>query len=93
MLLLFGAIIGVPVAVAAYFFLEGFTRLQHYLYDTLPGDLGFDTQPAWWPIPLLALSGLLVALTIRNLPGTAGTSRQKGSRHPAPCGRSTSRES
>ena len=39
-LLLFGAIIGVPVAAAAYFFLEGFTELQQYLFGTLPGDLG-----------------------------------------------------
>ena len=78
MLLVFGAIIGVPVAAAAYFFLEGFTRLQHYLYGTLPGDLGFDSQPVWWPIPLLALSGLLVALTIRHLPGTAGHKPAEG---------------
>ena len=78
MLLLFGAIIGVPVAAAAYFFLEGFTELQQYLYDTLPGDLGFESQPAWWSIPLLALSGLLVALTIRYLPGTAGHKPAEG---------------
>jgi H+/Cl- antiporter ClcA len=77
-LLVFGAIIGVPVAAAAYFFLEGFTELQQYLFDTLPGDLGFESQPAWWPIPLLALSGLLVALTIRYLPGTAGHKPAEG---------------
>ena len=77
-LLVFGALIGVPVAAAAYFFLEGFTELQDYLYGTLPGDLGFDSQPAWWPIPLLALSGLLVALTIRYLPGTAGHKPAEG---------------
>ena len=77
-LLLFGAIIGVPVAAAAYFFLEGFTEAQQYLYDTLPGDLGFDSQPVWWSVPLLALSGLLVALTIRYLPGTAGHKPAEG---------------
>jgi chloride channel protein, CIC family len=77
-LLVLGAIIGVPVAAAAYFFLEGFTELQQYLFDTLPGDLGFESQPAWWPIPLLALSGLLVALTIRYLPGTAGHKPAEG---------------
>ena len=37
------------------------------MFETLPGDLGFDSQPSWWPIPFLALSGLLVALTIRYL--------------------------
>ena len=77
-LLVLGAIIGVPVAAAAYFFLEGFTELQQYLFGTLPGDLGFESQPAWWPIPLLALSGLLVALTIRYLPGTAGHKPAEG---------------
>jgi len=77
-LLVFGAIIGVPVAAAAYFFLEGVNKLQHYLFGTLPGDLGFASQPAWWPIPLLALSGLLVALAIRYLPGTAGHKPAEG---------------
>ena len=77
-LLVLGALIGVPVAAAAYFFLEGFTELQQYLFGTLPGDLGFDSQPSWWPIPLLALSGLLVALTIRYLPGTAGHKPAEG---------------
>src|SRR3954452_20295231 len=83
-LLAFGAIIGVPVAAAAYFFLEGFTRLQHYVFGTLPGDLGFESQPAWWPIPLLALSGLVVALTIRYLPGTAGHKPAEGFKSSGP---------
>ena len=43
-LLVFGAIIGVPVAAAAYFFLEGVTELQQYLFGTLPGDLGFKAS-------------------------------------------------
>ena len=51
---------------------------QEYLFDTLPGELGFDSQPSWWPIPLLALSGLLVSLTIRYLPGTAGHKPAEG---------------
>src|SRR5262245_54153458 len=71
-LLVFGALLGVPVAAIAYLFLEGVAEVQQYLFGTLPGDLGFDSQPAWWPVPLLALSGLVVALTIRYLPGTAG---------------------
>jgi H+/Cl- antiporter ClcA len=78
MLLVLGAIVGVPVAAAAFFFLEGVAEVQQYVYVTLPGDLGFASQPAWWSIPLLALSGLLVALTIRHLPGTAGHKPAEG---------------
>ena len=52
-LLVFGAAIGVPVATAAYFFLKGVDWAQHYLYTTLPGELGFDGEPMWWPLPQL----------------------------------------
>jgi H+/Cl- antiporter ClcA len=76
--LLFGAIIGVPIAAVAYFFLKAVAEAQTYVYSTLPGDLGFDAQPSWWPIPLLALSGLLVALTITYLPGEAGHKPAEG---------------
>ena len=77
-LLVFGAIIGVPVAAVAYFFLKPVAEAQHYVFATLPSELGFDAQPAWWPLPWLALSGLLVALTIRYLPGTAGHKPAEG---------------
>ena len=77
-LLLFGAIIGAPVAAVAYFFLKGVAATQIYVYSTLPTDLGFDSQPSWWPIPWLTLSGLLVALTITHLPGEAGHKPAEG---------------
>jgi len=78
MLLVFGALIGVPIAATAFFFLKAVAEAQQYVFETLPGDLGFDSQPSWWPIPFLALSGLLVALTIRYLPGTAGHKPAEG---------------
>lgn len=31
-------------------------------------------SPAWWPVPWLAVCGLLTGLTIRHLPGTGGHS-------------------
>ncbi len=77
-LLLFGAIVGAPIAAVAYFFLKGVAEAQTYLYSTLPGDLGFDAQPSWWPIPLLTLSGLLVGLTITYLPGESGHKPAEG---------------
>ena len=77
-LLILGAIAGVPVAAVAYFFLKAVAELQQYLFQTLPGELGYQTAPTWWPLPLLALSGLLVALSIRYLPGTGGHKPAEG---------------
>jgi H+/Cl- antiporter ClcA len=77
-LLLLGAIIGVPVAVVAYFFLEAVSRLQNEIYTDLPNNLGFHGEPLWWPLPWLALCGLLVALAIRFLPGTGGHEPSEG---------------
>ena len=71
-LLVFGAIVGVPVAVIAYFFLKLVAAGQQYFFTTLPGELGFHGVPAWWPLPVLALCGLLVGLSLRYLPGTGG---------------------
>jgi chloride channel protein, CIC family len=83
-LLVLGAIAGVPVATAAYFFLKGVGESQHYFYETLPGEIGFHGEPIWWPLPLLALSGLLVALAIRYLPGTGGHSPADGFKSSGP---------
>ena len=72
------AIIGAPIAVFAYFFLKLVAELQEYLYQTLPGELGFSHEPLWWPLPLLMLAGLIVALAIRYLPGTGGHKPAEG---------------
>jgi H+/Cl- antiporter ClcA len=77
-LLVFGALLGVPVAAVAYFFLKAIEESQHYLYTSLPGDLGFHGEPTWWPLPVLALGGLVVALAIRYLPGTGGEKPAEG---------------
>jgi len=77
-LLVLGGLIGVPVATIAYFFLKVVAEAQHYFYTSLPGDLGFSHEPLWWPLPLLALGGLLVGLTIRYLPGTGGHKPAEG---------------
>jgi H+/Cl- antiporter ClcA len=70
--LVLAAALGVPLAAGAYGFLVAVHRLQDLLYDDLPRGLGFDGEPLWWPLPLLSVAGLLVALTIRYLPGTGG---------------------
>ena len=71
-LLVFGAIVGVPVAVIAYYFLKLVAVAQKYFFTTLPGELGFHGQPPWWPVPVVAVGGVLVALTLHYLPGTGG---------------------
>ena len=53
-------------------------ELQDWLFTDLPQDLGFDSVPMWWPVPLLVLAGVLVGLTIRYLPGRGGQSPADG---------------
>ncbi|WP_042430373.1 chloride channel protein [Streptacidiphilus anmyonensis] len=77
-LLVLGAVIGVPIATASYFFLKGVDATQTLVFSTLPKDLGFDRTPLWWPLPPLVLSGFLVALCIRFLPGTSGHKPAEG---------------
>jgi H+/Cl- antiporter ClcA len=77
-LLVLAALIGVPISVVAYGFLKLVSWLQETLFEDLPKTLGFDSPPTWWPLPLLALSGLLVALAIGRLPGTGGHSPADG---------------
>ena len=76
--LVLAALIGVPIAAVAYGFLALADWLQGYLYTDLPAHLGFDAVPAWWPLPLLAVCGFLVASCIRYLPGNSGHSPSEG---------------
>jgi H+/Cl- antiporter ClcA len=77
-LLILAAVIGAPVSAVAYGYLKLVTLLQGWLFQSVPDGLGFQGPPVWWPVPLLAVSGLLVGSTIRYLPGTAGHSPADG---------------
>jgi H+/Cl- antiporter ClcA len=77
-LLVLAAVLGVPISVAAYGFLALVGGLQDWLFTDLPRALGHASAPLWWPLPLLALAGLLVGLTIRHLPGQGGHSPADG---------------
>ncbi len=77
-LLVLGAIIGVPIAAIAYFYLHFVTISQTFVFTTFPKNLGFSGTPAWWPILPLVLSGLLVALTLKYFHGTGGHKPAEG---------------
>ena len=72
--LVLAAVLGIPISGIAYGYLALVSKAQTYLFDDLPKDLYNGPAPAWWPIPLVALCGLVVGLTIRYLPGNGGHS-------------------
>ena len=72
--LVLAALLGAPISAVAYGFLVLVTKMQDWLFTDLPADLFSGAAPAWWPVPWVALAGLLTALTIRHLPGNAGHS-------------------
>ncbi|MEU9918317.1 chloride channel protein [Streptomyces sp. NPDC051001] len=71
-LLIFSALIGIPISLAAFGFLVGLHELEHVIWADLPKAWGWDTPPAWWPLPLLAVAGLVVGLVVTHLPGAGG---------------------
>ena len=67
------AVIGVVVSLAAWCFLEATYQVERELYTHLPHALGYQNgPPKWWPLPVLAVGGLFVALAIALLPGKGG---------------------
>jgi H+/Cl- antiporter ClcA len=77
-LLVFAALIGVVVSFAAWGFLELIHGLQQWVFDDLPGELGFETVPSWWPLPVLGLAGAVVAVAVVRLPGRGGHEPSEG---------------
>ena len=72
-LLIIVAVIGVIVSFGAWLFLEAIHQIQQELFTHLPHALGYPHgPPTWWPLPVLAVGSLIVALAIRYLPGNGG---------------------
>jgi H+/Cl- antiporter ClcA len=72
-LLVFAAIVGVIVSVAAWCFLELVYQTQQEIYVHLPHAVGYPHgEPVWWPIPVLLIAGVIVAAAISKLPGNGG---------------------
>jgi H+/Cl- antiporter ClcA len=77
-LLVLAAILGVPISAVAYGFLALVSYLQKEIFTHLPNGLGFTTEPVWWPLPVLAVGGVLAGFAIRYLPGRGGPSPAGG---------------
>jgi H+/Cl- antiporter ClcA len=72
-LLVIAAVVGVAVSLVAWCFVELVYQLQRELYHHLPSALGYQHgPPLWWSLPILAIAGVLVAVTITRLPGDGG---------------------
>lgn len=76
-LLVMAAAVGVVVSIVAYFYLKAVASAQTSIFTTLPGDLWSKT-PVWWPLIPLFVGGVVVACSIRFLPGTSGHQPAEG---------------
>jgi chloride channel protein, CIC family len=71
-LLVLAAVTGFFVSLAAWAFLTVVPWIQDGVYIHIPHALGFTEAPWWWPIPVLAIAGLISAFAIVRLPGHGG---------------------
>ena len=68
-LLVVAAAIGVLVSLLAWCFLELVHWTNEEAFVDLPHALGYsDGAPTWWPLPVLAIAGLIVAAAIVKPP-------------------------
>lgn len=71
-LLVITGLVGIPVSLAAFAFLALLHALTQVVWEGLPDRLGLGAPPWWWPVPWLALAGVLVGAAIQFLPGHGG---------------------
>ncbi len=77
-LLVVAALVGLLVSVASWAFLEAVHYAQVWVFEDLPGELGFKTAPTWWPLLPLAIAGAVIAVAINRLPGNGGHEPSEG---------------
>jgi H+/Cl- antiporter ClcA len=77
-LVMFAVLLGVPIAIVAYFFLVLLNNLEHWIYVSIPHAIGLGTTPRWWPLLPLLLAGLGVGLIARYVPGRGGPAPVEG---------------
>ena len=67
------SMVGIVVSLAAWCFLVLTHQIQQEVFTHLPHALGYaNGPPVWWPLPVLAIGGLVTALAIQRLPGNGG---------------------
>jgi H+/Cl- antiporter ClcA len=71
-LVLFGALIGIPAALVATVFLAVVHESEHWLWTTLPSNLGRSSPPWYLLLGLPMLGAGIVLLARRTLPGDGG---------------------
>ncbi|TXS56149.1 chloride channel protein [Streptomyces sp. t39] len=71
-LLLLSVLLGVPISLACFFFVGFQHEMQHWVWESLPEAAGYDRAPWWWPLPTLALAGLIAAPIITRTRGAGG---------------------
>ncbi len=52
--------------------------MQQWVYKDLPSGLGFNGAPPWWPLPVLGIAGMVIAVAIVRLPGRGGQQPSEG---------------
>ncbi|MFD8202457.1 chloride channel protein [Streptomyces sp. NPDC059701] len=72
LLLLLCVLIGIPIALACFFFVGLQHELQHWVWTSLPKAAGYAIPPWWWPLPALVLAGLILAPIVTRMPGGGG---------------------
>jgi len=83
-LLVLAALIGVLVSFVSWCFLELVHWIQTEVYKSLPSGLGLHPVPWWWPLPVLAVAGVLTAVAVIRLPGRGGHIPYEGIKVGAP---------
>ena len=67
------SVVGIIVSLAAWCFLELTHQLQQEVFTHLPHAVGYASgPPVWWPLPVLAIAGVVTAFAIQRLPGNGG---------------------
>lgn len=69
---MFASAIGLIVSACCWGFLELVHLIEVGVYQHLPHHFGYSVAPLWWPLPWLALAGLLTAFAVVRLPGDGG---------------------